>query len=141
VPRAGELFALIAAEGYVGLVRIVGLDARDSDYVRVEVVHGKLAGDLVAVGPVSGPLERATVHEFRAVDLPSWQPTLAVDVDGDGGSDLELVGRCGHYVTSGCNDRVCNEVCVGTRRASEKDPERATIECESFLPDIERCDP
>lgn len=141
VPKKGELFALIATHGYVGLVRIVGLDAQDSDYVRVELVQGSARGNVVAVGPVSGPLERAKLRELSAdLDSPSWQPTLALDLDGDGTSDLELLGRCRRYAASGCEERVCSEVCVGTRRAGEQNPSPATIECESFLPDIQQCE-
>lgn len=140
-PRTGSTFALIASKGYAGLVRILEFVPNESKRVRVELLDGKIPANFRAVGPVGGPLEKLKMREVEGTVFPAtWQAALVVDVDGDGRSDLEHVSRCNAYQRSGCNERVCSEICTGTRRVDEGEPAPETIDCTSFIPDTVDCE-
>jgi hypothetical protein len=143
-PRTGTKVALFTPKGYAGLVRILGLVPNESERVRVELLDGEIPGNFQTLGPVSGALEKLKMQEGEGegeVYPATWRVALVVDLDGDGRRDLEHVLRCNAYQPSGCNARVCSEVCTGTRRVGESEPARETIACTSFIPDNEDCDP
>jgi hypothetical protein len=140
-PRMPAKFALFTTRGYAGLVRILGFVPKDSELVRAVLLHGKIPTHFRAIGPVSGPLEKLEMKELEGeFSSATWQVVLVVDLDGDGRRDYEQVLRCNTYQRSGCNERVCSEICTGTRRVREIEPARETIECTSFIPDIHDCE-
>jgi len=140
-PQTGAKFALFTTEGYAGLVRILGLVPNESERVQVELLDGRIPGNFQTLGPVSGALEKLKVQEVEGEVYPAtWRAALVVDLDGDGRRDLERVLRCNAYQPSGCNDRVCSEICTGTRRVGESEPAPQTMNCSSFIPDADDCD-
>ncbi len=147
-PSTGAKFVLFTTKGYAGLVRILGVVPNDSERMQVELLDGKVPEDFQTLGPVSGALEKLKMQQVerdrereREVYPATWRATLIVDLDGDGQHDLEQVLRCKAYQPSGCNDRVCSEVCTGTRKVGESEPARETIDCTSFIPDVDDCVP
>jgi hypothetical protein len=132
---------LLTTKGYAGLVRILGFLPNDSERVRAELLDGKIPAYFHALGPVGGALAKLKIQEVEGALFPAtWRAALVVDLDGDGRHDLEHVLRCNAYQPSGCNDRVCSETCTGTRRVGESEPARETLDCTSFIPDLEDCD-
>jgi hypothetical protein len=154
--RRHALFALLDEHTnvYAGLVRVLGEsndrecdDCGNRRYYDAERVDGVIPPSARAVGPVSGPLRRARITYTRGsydglYELPlhqtatGWVAMVRVDLDGSGGSDLELVARCAHSVQASCRHRACDRICTGTRWASRAEPEPSSLDCVDLLPDV-----
>ena len=94
----------------------------------------------IAIGPANEPLPGAFATRFEAsIQVGTWSREIAVDVEGDGAFDLEHVARCDHEVLSGCDKRICDRICRGTRTVGSATVR--AVECEGFVPDVEDCVP
>ncbi|MBK7584869.1 MAG: hypothetical protein IPI67_32355 [Myxococcales bacterium] len=145
--KTGEVFAVLDESGYRGLVRTRRQASIDCDHcpgplIEAELVTGPgpSGTGAIAVGPVRGPLPKARLGRVDRKREPgvTWQPTVQVDLDGDGLWDLVEYERCGHSVPSGCSREVCDMFCTGVAaRGAEPDP--AVMHCRSLVPDLEDC--
>lgn len=151
VHRMGDLFAVLDENGYRGLVRTRRQASIDCDHcpgplveAELEAGQGPAAVGAVAVGPVQGPSPKARLGRGARGRSPTaaWQPTLQVDLDGDGRWDWVEAERCGHSVQSGCagSAEVCDMFCTGVARAG-KEPDAASMHCRSVVPDLTDCSP
>lgn len=99
---------------------------------------------LVGVGPVDHPLTHLRITDLgpspKQRQVSDWQPRFALDLDGQGGPELEQVQRCARVDSSGCNDHVCTQICTGVRSVAQPRDVRF-VECQSFIPDSEDCPP
>jgi len=152
-PAVGKLFAVIDDRGYAGLVRVTErLDCDDGDYpsvFRAARVTGRdppLDSRAVAVGPVNGPLERASYriasdpHPAGDDLSPDWHPLVQIDLDGDGVIDLEQVRRCSHTVAAGCLDgRACDASCLATRAVRTAGASVMHARCSHWVRDAVDC--
>jgi hypothetical protein len=155
--ESGDLFALVDQHGnrYAGLVRVTGPstdrfcdDSGGQTFFDAELVEGLVPLHAVAVGPVSGPLRRASVlpradTAFDFHNLPvnqfstPWIATTRLDLDGNGSADLDLVVRCRHAITVGLYRNGCDQVCEGTRWVGRREPQPNSMHCYGVIPDTE----
>ncbi len=151
VHRTGDLFVVLDENGYRGMVRTRRQASVDCDHcpgplieAELEAGQGPAAVGAVAVGPVQGPAPKARLGRVTRGRAPTatWQPTLQVDLDGDGRWDWTEAERCGHSVPSGCagSVEVCDMFCTGVAPAG-KEPDAATMRCRSVVPDLTDCSP
>jgi hypothetical protein len=150
--RPGTLFSVMDERGYAGLFRAT--EQHDCDdcmspvvflATRVSGRDPPLGASAVGVGPVAGPLPRASVHKLALGDAEStagaWHPSLAVDLDGDGRADIELVERCQRSVRVDCAGlrQACSEPCIGARRVGAASTDVSHVRCGLYVPDSEDC--
>jgi hypothetical protein len=143
--QIGRLYALVGEAADTALVcadrEVDDCDDCAHPRFRAVLVRPSRATPLLAVGPVEGPLPRATARRTGArAPIPAdelWRREAAVDLDGDGAPDLEQVIRCGRRVPSGCDGGVCGQHCVGTRTVGATEPR--AVGCHGFIPDAEDC--
>lgn len=98
-------------------------------------------GSALALAPPSGGAARVTWNDYPSIATLAEAPGTwaAVDVEGDGAVDVELVVWCGSFLPSGCDGRACEQVCRGARPAGGGEPVDAV--CQRFIPDLEDCLP
>jgi hypothetical protein len=98
-------------------------------------------GSALALVPPSGGAARVTWNDYPSIMTLAEAPVTwaAVDAEGDGVVDAELVVWCGSFIGSGCDGRVCEQVCRGTRATAGGEP--VDVVCERFIPDIDDCLP
>jgi hypothetical protein len=138
-------YALVGATPVAGLVRVLGSSTTDCDHCRqprydAEVVKTPSGEAFIAIGPANEPLPAAFAKRFDAsIQMGAWSREIAVDVEGDGAFDLERVARCDHESVSGCDKRICDRICRGTRTVGS--PKVRAVECQGFVPDLEDCVP
>jgi hypothetical protein len=150
-------------EGYVATFRIGGKWPGDCSHcpgpdADAELVHGQFWPDLdgvppgqvclTGVGPVAAPLLTLRLKELSIrprvweKQSPSeWQPSLEIDLDGDGQADLERVERCDRVIASGCGQHICDRTCSGVRRARDPENRANFVQCSSYIPDMLDCPP
>jgi hypothetical protein len=156
----GALVSVADETGYLATFRI-GSARGECDhclgpYAEAELVHGQLWPDVPGVppgrichsgvGPVAAPLEKLRLKELSVVpavweqQAPSpWQPSLEIDLDGDGQADLEYVQRCDRVQSTGCNEHVCDRTCRGVRRVGDPESSVSFVECQGYIPDLRDC--
>ncbi len=141
---AGRQLAIIDATGYRGLIESAEVSSADCDHCAGPLVEAKLVAGAgpgpaaVAVGPVAAAVPRARLLPVAppAELNERWQPSVQVDLDGDGVWDVQQVARCDHWVGTGCRGRACDRQCVAATRRGHLPTDEA---CHSFVPDVEDC--
>lgn len=141
----GATIGIISERGWRARARVVGTHECDDCAAPPLRARSPIIEDLpngtVAIGPVCQEYPQATVvHQNRSARVdPEWQVAVSVDVDGDERVELERVVRCAVSMPSGCNERVCSNICFGSRRAGSARVHG--IHCLGFVPDVEDCPP
>lgn len=119
-PHAGEHWTIIDAKGFVADAVIDRAAPGECDHcerfrfiAHTTGVDMKRWSGLIAVGPASGPLQRARVLSslrmwWNAKEPEKWVKELTVDVDGNGSPDLARWVR-GPHVTYEIRARVGND--------------------------------
>lgn len=144
----GTVVEVLDAAGPVGAAEVSAEPPPECDGCPTERFLARTVGEArpfegsaLALHPSTGGLARVVWAEYPSLvtlgeDAVTW---AEVDADGDRAVDLELVVWCGSFVPSGCDGRVCEEVCRGTRVLGGGEP--ADVVCEGFIPDVEDCLP
>jgi len=147
-PVVGTRGAIVEANGVAGLAVTTTDPPPDCDdcptdrfVARFESgARAPLDPALAATLPVADDA-RVMWQPYPPIDQLDDVPQVwaAVNLDSDGQADLEIVVRCGEYAPSGCDARVCSQVCRALRDVGSAVLRDET--CHRFIPDVDDCLP